>query len=344
MSIQRFHCPQLPDVTFVGIEGNTTNYFVHATQAFGVIFQKPSRKYATIAKKAFFESDKAKDITRGGDLCTAYLSGSLDSMIYSHRLHSGGRGGPSEFLSLEGIMTILDKIPNQDSSTKRKYKKLFEDCIQYIRTKPNSQREKSGDIASQSPDQHHIQSKRAKGTECGVYVLKFDDNAKPIFYVGKSNDVERRLQQHGNDQGASCTSGRTFTRVPTVVASGSKDDLEAWERAEVLERMYEFGIDAVRGWKYTLPSMPMEQKLSAFDDVCERFDLCRNCGRSTHFVRDCQALTTDRWTNGLAPRCYHQRSDNVSVAMLQAQVNQERDARLAAENRISQAILTLSGQ
>ena len=78
--------------------------------------------------------------------------------------------------------------------------------------------------------------------------------------------------------------------------------MESWERNEVLTRMFEFGIDNVRGWMYTFKTMPLGQKVSAFDQVCEKFDRCRKCGRGAHFVHNCQALSADLWTCGMELR------------------------------------------
>jgi hypothetical protein len=86
--------------------------------------------------------------------------------------------------------------------------------------------------------------------------------------------------------------------------------MEAWEREEVLTRMHEFGVDNVRGWMYTFKTMPMEHKLSAFDQVCEMLDLCRKCGRNDHFVRDCTALSTDLWACGLELRVMHDQAES----------------------------------
>ena len=66
--------------------------------------------------------------------------------------------------------------------------------------------------------------------------------------------------------------------------------------------MHEFGIDNVRGWMYTFKTMPLDQKLSAFDQICEKFDFCRKCGRNGHFIRDCRSMSTDKWTCGLELR------------------------------------------
>jgi hypothetical protein len=66
--------------------------------------------------------------------------------------------------------------------------------------------------------------------------------------------------------------------------------------------MHEFGIDNVRGWMYTFKNMLVEQKVSAFDQICEKFDFCRKCGRNSHFIRDCQSMSTDLWTCGMELR------------------------------------------
>jgi hypothetical protein len=138
-------------------------------------------------------------------------------------------------------------------------------------------------------------------TTKGIYVLHVGNRPKPFFYVGKADDIERRIKQHSDGEGAYCISGEHFTSVEPIT-KGSVDDMESWERNEVLTRMYEFGIDNVRGWMYTFKTMPVEQKVSAFDQICEKFDFCRKCGRNSHFIRDCHSLSTDLWTCGMELR------------------------------------------
>ena len=149
---------------------------------------------------------------------------------------------------------------------------------------------------------HHGGSNAAQK---GIYVLRLEHKGaapKPfLFYVGKATNIAQRIQQHHDGIGAYCVTGEPFTRVEPIT-QGSADDLESWERNEVLARMFESGIDNVRGWMYTFRTMPVEQKLSAFDQICEKFDRCRKCGRGTHFVRDCQALSADLWTCGMELR------------------------------------------
>jgi predicted GIY-YIG superfamily endonuclease len=55
----------------------------------------------------------------------------------------------------------------------------------------------------------HIENK-------GIYVLRADNRTKPFFYVGKAENIERRIQQHADGTGAHCITGEPFTRVEPV--------------------------------------------------------------------------------------------------------------------------------
>lgn len=138
----------------------------------------------------------------------------------------------------------------------------------------------------------------AGGAESGVYVLELSDGR---FYVGKSRNVATRLAQHatGGDDSALCA--RLATRRVLPLTQGSASDLESWERAETLERMYTHGIDRVRGWMFTTPVLGRELWDVAYREICERFDLCRRCGLKGHFIKDCRAdgqIGKFRWFPG----------------------------------------------
>jgi predicted GIY-YIG superfamily endonuclease len=145
---------------------------------------------------------------------------------------------------------------------------------------------------------------RAARTEAGVYVLELP---KGRFYVGKSTNIEERLEQHKSGTGASCAE-KFIRRVAPLTQPD--DDTEAWERAETLARMHRAGISKVRGWMFTAPELTEPQRETAFAQVtvffnlavsccstltatpsaqvCERFDLCRKCGRGGHFAAACR--------------------------------------------------------
>jgi hypothetical protein len=126
--------------------------------------------------------------------------------------------------------------------------------------------------------------KDMEDAERGVYVLQKPDG---MIYVGKSQHIQERLRQHSEGQGASCAKGK-FRRLPPLTQPC--EDLEAWERSEVLARMRKHGIQKVRGWMYTTQEISEAEREHAFRQVCERFDLCRRCGLKGHFISRCNAV------------------------------------------------------
>jgi len=124
----------------------------------------------------------------------------------------------------------------------------------------------------------------------GVYAVQ-DSSGR--IYVGKSNDRVARIRQHQAGQGTSFLSG-TITEIPLSTA-GSQNDLESWERNETLSQMYLKGIDQVRGWMFASPTLSPIDRRQAYQQVCEKFDLCRKCGRHTHFAYECRARSVAYW-------------------------------------------------
>ena len=124
--------------------------------------------------------------------------------------------------------------------------------------------------------------------QVGVYALR---NAQTnVCYVGKSTNIENRVLQHQNENRPD------VLRRESVLTQGSTNDLESWERNEVLTRMYREGMESVRGWRYTRRGpLTMDEKISARNDIIEKFDLCRRCGLDSHFADKCFARSTAYW-------------------------------------------------
>ena len=131
---------------------------------------------------------------------------------------------------------------------------------------------------------------RANGTSAGVYALQ--DNARRV-YVGKSQNIAQRVQSHRTGDGTRFLDGSL--RQLRVLTQGAADDLETWERNETLAQMREHGVDSVRGWIFTSTKLTPSERASAVAQVCEKFDLCRSCGRSGHFAERCYARSSAAW-------------------------------------------------
>ena len=117
-----------------------------------------------------------------------------------------------------------------------------------------------------------------------IYVLRLEGNR---YYVGKSHNVTNRYQEHLNGFGSAWTRKYrpiSLEKTITNVSSFEEDKITK-------EYMSKYGIDKVRGGSY------VEIELSEFHmnalkmEIWGAKDLCTQCGRQGHFVKDCYAKT-----------------------------------------------------
>ena len=141
----------------------------------------------------------------------------------------------------------------------------------------------------------------------GVYVLVLDNGTR---YVGKSDNVNRRISQHLDPKAsppslkrvAWCKKGgtrRAYTEPPITKPNA---DLSVWEQNETIALMMKHGCDRVRGWEFTScqPFGHLEYELFkklAFSGN----DLCRTCGNKGHFAKDCYARHKAPWLKKTLP-------------------------------------------
>ena len=117
-----------------------------------------------------------------------------------------------------------------------------------------------------------------------IYVLRLKGGR---YYVGKSNNVMNRYQQHLNGSGSAWT--RMYKPVSLEKTIENVSSFE--EDKTTKEYMSKYGIDKVRGGSY------VEIELSEFHinalkmEIWAANDLCTQCGRSGHFIKHCYAKT-----------------------------------------------------
>jgi predicted GIY-YIG superfamily endonuclease len=121
-------------------------------------------------------------------------------------------------------------------------------------------------------------------SKTNIYVLKLEGGK---YYIGKSNNVMNRFQQHLNGTASAWTK-----KYKPISVEKTIENVSTFEEDKVTkEYMSKYGIDRVRGGSY------VEVELSEFHrgalnmEIWAAKDLCTQCGRSGHFMKDCYATT-----------------------------------------------------
>ena len=117
-----------------------------------------------------------------------------------------------------------------------------------------------------------------------IYVLRLEGGR---FYVGKSNDVINRYQQHLNGSGSAWTK-----KYPPVSLEKTILNASPFEEDKITkEYMSKYGIDKVRGGSYVEVELTEFQIEALKMEFWGAKDLCKTCGRAGHFAKDCFAKT-----------------------------------------------------
>ena len=117
-----------------------------------------------------------------------------------------------------------------------------------------------------------------------IYILKLK-NSK--YYVGKTQNIEKRYEQHVNGTGSAWTKKYKPLSIIKRIKSTSQFDEDKY----VKEYMSKYGIENVRGGTYTSIELDDISLLQLKKELWHSKNLCTRCGRNTHFVKDCYAKT-----------------------------------------------------
>lgn len=132
-----------------------------------------------------------------------------------------------------------------------------------------------------------------------IYVLKLD-NGK--WYIGKTNNVFGRMDDHMNGFGSTWTSKHKLVQVEKVYENCDSFDEDKY----VKKYMALHGIDNVRGGSYCQIKLDDTQKVLLEREIRGAMDKCFKCGQIGHFVNDCQNKTpiTNRKRKYSEDKCY----------------------------------------
>ena len=113
-----------------------------------------------------------------------------------------------------------------------------------------------------------------------IYILKLKNNN---YYVGKSQDPEKRFVEHLSGSGSSWTQLHEPIEIIDIIQN--VDDFE--EDKQVKKLMLLHGIDNVRGGSYSQIELSQEQKNLLQTELRSAQNQCINCGDNNHYVKDC---------------------------------------------------------
>lgn len=117
-----------------------------------------------------------------------------------------------------------------------------------------------------------------------IYILRLEGGN---YYIGKSNDVMSRYQQHLNGNGSAWTRKHKPISVERVIEKASPFDEDKYTK----EYMSKYGIDKVRGGSYVEINLSEFHREALKMEIWGAKNLCTQCGRARHFVSNCFAST-----------------------------------------------------
>ena len=135
----------------------------------------------------------------------------------------------------------------------------------------------------------------------GVYVLELNGGG---FYVGKSENVQARVQQHLAGAGSSryCVARGGVKRVLSTLTP-AQENLAGWEQSETLAQMRLRGVDNVRGFEWTTQVLKPTDYQTIRTLQLGTADLCRKCGGEGHFAAQCGTRRKQAWLQEIDALC-----------------------------------------
>jgi predicted GIY-YIG superfamily endonuclease len=124
-----------------------------------------------------------------------------------------------------------------------------------------------------------------------LYVLQLE-NGK--YYVGKTQDIDKRYREHKNGQGSEWT--KIYKPVKILETRNISSDHD--ENNTTKDYMKKYGIANVRGGAYCQVDLTEEQENSIRHEIRSNTDNCYKCGKPGHFANKCSKKSSFTATCG----------------------------------------------
>lgn len=130
-----------------------------------------------------------------------------------------------------------------------------------------------------------IIERKIEGETCCLYVLLCEDDCRYVGKAAEEKEVPRRFEEHKSDSelGAAFTKTHRPKEIEEIIPHSSPYH----EDAKVLELMAIHGVDKVRGGSYSQETLTQTQMEAITSAVRGATDVCLNCGKKGHFIKNC---------------------------------------------------------
>jgi len=115
-----------------------------------------------------------------------------------------------------------------------------------------------------------------------------NDNGPKKYYVGITNDIERRYEEHCGGKGSKWTS--VYAPESYKILVKDADPFDEDKHVKIL--MKKHGIDHVRGGSYSAFHLTTSQKTTLYNEMKNATGRCLNCGKAGHFANTCKEKRT----------------------------------------------------
>ena len=115
-----------------------------------------------------------------------------------------------------------------------------------------------------------------------LYVLQL---ANGKYYVGTTNDIKRRVEEHSSGRGSEWT--KAHKPVKVIETRRVRDEHD--ENNTTKDLMKKYGVDNVRGGSYSQVVLPSAYRATLEAEMRGNSGACFKCGERGHFAKECIA-------------------------------------------------------